>query len=105
MRGVFSALFLSIILLLSPGHAYCEQIVRIRIISAKDGQPLKDQPVSISLLYERTEKAPPNTDTHVQLQTDANGEECCGCLTHPPHTLALRCSSLQRATVARVWPS
>lgn len=88
MKPVFLPLSLSMFLLLAPDLSYSGQVVRIRIISAKDGQPLKDQPVSISLLYENTEKAPPNTDTHSQLQTDANGEAVLRLPEPPPAHLS-----------------
>ncbi len=74
MKGIYFALWSGLILLLWPAHARCEQVVRIRIISAKDGRPLKNQPISVSLLYEKTEKVPPNLDPNLSLQTDANGE-------------------------------
>jgi hypothetical protein len=66
--------YLACALWLWPNFACYGQAVRIRIVSAKDGQPLKNRPVSVSYLYDKTEKAPPNSDAILHLQTDVNGE-------------------------------
>ena len=84
MKVLCWALCLGIILLMLPALVHCNQIIRIKIISAKDGEPLKDQSVSISLLYEKTQQAPPNTDTHLQLHTNANGEALLRLPNPPP---------------------
>jgi hypothetical protein len=49
-------------------------VVRIRVINAKDGQPLKNQPITVSLLYEKGEKPAASSDAPLALDTGANGE-------------------------------
>lgn len=66
--------FLVLIVLFWPTGLYGQQEVRIRVISAKDKQPLKGQPISVSLLYEKPEKAPAKLDLHPHTKTDINGE-------------------------------
>jgi hypothetical protein len=66
--------YLACVLVLCPCYACYGHSVKIRIVSAKDGQPLRNQAVSVSYLYDKTEKAPPNSDAILHLQTDANGE-------------------------------
>src|SRR6202040_3406279 len=61
-------------LLLWPTYSCCAQVVKIRIVSGKDGQPLKKQPVLVSFLYESKEKTPPDLRPTMQADTDANGE-------------------------------
>jgi hypothetical protein len=65
---------LACVLFLCPSYACVGHSVKIRIVSAKDGQPLKNQAVSVSFLYDKTQKTPPNLDPVLHLQTDVNGE-------------------------------
>ena len=53
--------YLALVLLLSLGPACLAGELTIRVINANDGRPLKNQPVSISLLYEKGETTPQNT--------------------------------------------
>jgi hypothetical protein len=73
-KVIISFCYLASLFLLWPASSLCDQFVMVRIVSAKDGQPLKNQAVSVSYLYDKTEKAPPNLDAVLHLQTDANGE-------------------------------
>jgi hypothetical protein len=66
--------YLACVLFLCPCYACYGHSVKIRIVSEKDGQPLKNQAVSVSFLYDKTEKTPPNLDPILHLQTDVNGE-------------------------------
>jgi hypothetical protein len=60
------------LLLMSP---FClAQVVTIRVINSADGRPLQKQHVSVSLLYDKGEKAPAKYDAAVSLETDAKGE-------------------------------
>jgi len=65
---------LSLSLLLSLGPFCFAQAVTIRVINAADGRPLKKQPVSFSLLYDKGEKTPANYESSLSGETDANGE-------------------------------
>ncbi len=50
------------------------QVVTIRVVNAKNGQPLQGRQVSVSLLYEKDEPVPEKYDANLSLLTDANGE-------------------------------
>jgi hypothetical protein len=62
------------VLLLLVGPFCFAQVVTVRVINAADGHPLQKQHVSVSLLYEKGEKAPTKYDANLSLETDANGE-------------------------------
>ncbi|HLZ49200.1 MAG TPA: hypothetical protein VKP61_00480 [Candidatus Acidoferrum sp.] len=66
--------YLALVLLLWLGPACLAGEVTIRVINANDGRPLINQPVSISLLYEKGETTPAKYDANLSLKTDANGE-------------------------------
>ena len=59
--------------LLSAGPLCVGQTIRIRIINGSNGHPLLKQPVSVSLLYEKAEKAPAKYEALLRLETDTNG--------------------------------
>jgi hypothetical protein len=44
------------------------------VINAKNGRPLPKQNVSVSLLYEKSERAPAKYDALLHLETDVNGK-------------------------------
>jgi hypothetical protein len=49
------------------------QVITIRIVDAKNERPLPKQNVSVSLLYDASEKAPAKYDAQLHLETDVNG--------------------------------
>jgi len=61
-----------LLLWLSP--ASFGQTVRIRVIDAKTGLPLKKQSVSVVLVYGKDEKIPAKYDANLHLETDISGE-------------------------------
>src|SRR5205814_6798042 len=71
---LFRCSALIIFLLSCPSHVYCGQVVKIRLINEQDCRPLKNQPMSISLLYDEVEKAPSGLELNLSRHTDANGE-------------------------------
>ena len=50
------------------------QTITVRVINGKDGHPLSKQGVTMSLLYDGTEKAPPGYSTQLGIETDDSGE-------------------------------
>jgi hypothetical protein len=48
--------------------------MKIRLVNAENGHPIQKQPISVSMLYVKNEKAPPKYDSTIRLETDANGE-------------------------------
>ena len=66
--------YLALVFLLWLGPACLAGEVTIRVSNAGDGRALQNQPVSVSLLYEKGEVAPAKYDANLALQTDANGE-------------------------------
>jgi hypothetical protein len=58
---------IAFICLLSIGPCCYAQAVTIRIINANDGSPLRDQKVSVSLLYDKGEAQPANYNGHFVL--------------------------------------
>ena len=66
--------YLALVLLLWLGPTCLAGEVTVRIINAGDGRPLQNQPVSVSLLYEKGEATPTKYDANLALQTDASGE-------------------------------
>jgi len=65
---------IALICLLSIGPCCYAQAVTIRVINSNDGSPLRNQQVSVSLLYDRGEAQPANYNGNLSLETDANGE-------------------------------
>jgi len=56
-------------------HAACfGQTIRIRVVNEKNGHPLPKQPISITLLYEKSEKTPAKYDAALNIETDEKGE-------------------------------
>lgn len=66
--------YLALVLLLWLEPPCLAGEVTIRIINAGDGRALQNQPVSVSLLYEKGEATPTKYDANLALQTDASGE-------------------------------
>jgi hypothetical protein len=66
--------YLALLCVLSVGFSCSAQTVTIRVVNANDGSPLRNQPVSVSLLYEKGETTPAKYDASLSLQTDANGQ-------------------------------
>src|SRR5467141_4633750 len=66
---------MALIYLLAIGPCCYAQAVTIRVINANDGSPLRDQQVSVSLLYDRGEAQPAKYDGKLSFQTDAYRED------------------------------
>ncbi len=49
------------------------QVVRVRVVNAKNGEPLVKQHIAISLQYRAGEPKPTKYDARLSLETDANG--------------------------------
>jgi len=49
------------------------QTVTVRVIDSRNGQPFQKKNVSISLIYERSDKSPAKQNPALSLQTDGNG--------------------------------
>jgi len=65
-----------LLVLLSASPRCVGQTIKIRIINGSNGRPLSKQQVSVSLLYEKTEKPQQSTRpfcTLLHLETDTNG--------------------------------
>ena len=62
-----------LLVLLSASPRCVGQTIRIRIINGSNGHPLSKQQVSVSLLYEKTEKTPAKYEALLHLETDTNG--------------------------------
>jgi hypothetical protein len=61
-------------LLLVWSSGYCfAQVITVRIINDKNGHALAGQKISVSLFYGKGETAPQKYDSHLSLETDANG--------------------------------
>jgi hypothetical protein len=50
------------------------QTIRIRVVNDKTGHALPKQPISITLLYEKSEKTPAKYDATINIETDEKGE-------------------------------
>jgi hypothetical protein len=50
------------------------QTIRIRVVNDQTGHPLPKQPISISLLYDKSEKTPAKYDAVLNLLTDEKGQ-------------------------------
>ncbi len=81
---------LAFIVLLSAGPSCLAQAVAIRVVNANDGRPLQNQPVSVSLLYDKGETSPAKYDANLTLQTDGRGEARFVLPEPPPAHLAVR---------------
>ncbi len=71
MKLCFRSLAWLFLLWISP--ACFGQVITIRVINGKNGQPLVKQPISIALEYRQSEPKPAKYDAHLSLETDANG--------------------------------
>jgi hypothetical protein len=66
--------FLGWMILLWASSFCFGQVIKIRIINGKNGQPLPKQQVSVSLLYnKKIEDSPAKYDALLHLETDAKG--------------------------------
>lgn len=65
--------WLVLVLLPWMGSVCFGQTVRVRVLDCTDGHPLPQQQVSLSLLHEKGEQAPPQRESNLRLETDANG--------------------------------
>lgn len=67
-------LYLACILLPSfvPSECRSGQTIRVRVIDAKDGKPLKNEAVTVQFLYEGRQPVP--NQALLYLQTDKNGQ-------------------------------
>jgi hypothetical protein len=50
--------------------SFGEVTIKIRVVNVENGHPIQKQPISVSMLYEKT---PPKYDATIRLETDANG--------------------------------
>ena len=73
MSTNFLSLILSIFLL-HPNPPSPAEMLKVRVISEKDAKPMKNQPVTLSLLYDSTQKAPSGAEMTMRAQTDSGGE-------------------------------
>jgi hypothetical protein len=71
MRMLSRYLALSFLLSLVP--SCLAQTVTVRVVNANNSRPLRNQLVSLSLLYEKGEATPAKFDPNLNHQTDANG--------------------------------
>jgi len=74
MSKIIDIQFLIWFALLWPGSFCLAQPVTIRVIDMHNGHPLDKQHVSLSLLYEKGERAPASYEPNLKGETDANGE-------------------------------
>jgi hypothetical protein len=82
--------YVAFVSLLSLGQSCFAQAVTIRVINASDDRPLQNQPVWVSLLYEKGEATPAKYDANLTLQTDGSGEARFVLPEPPPAHLAVR---------------
>jgi hypothetical protein len=71
MKLYFRSLAWLLLLWISPSCV--GQVVRVRVVNGKNGQPLVKQPIAISLQYRPDEPKPTKYDARLSLETDANG--------------------------------
>ncbi len=78
--------FRHMIWILVPGFApLCfGQTIRIRVVNDKTGHPLQKQPVSISMLYDKSERTSAKHDANLNLETDEKGESQFSLPEPPP---------------------
>ena len=57
-----------------PGSFCLAQPVKIHVINVRNGRPLQNQKVSLTLLYDKGEKTPATFEPNLSGVTDANGE-------------------------------
>jgi hypothetical protein len=70
--------------------AFCSgQAIKIRVINGKNGRPLSKQPVSVSLLYLKSEKLPAKYDAVLHLETGLDGVAQFTLLEPAPERLSL----------------
>jgi len=65
---------LTLSILVSSSSLCYAQSVKVRVISTKDNKPLTGQPITVSLLYDNSQKIPSGLETTIQIKTDTNGE-------------------------------
>lgn len=65
---------LTLACLFSIGLSCFAQTVRVRVVNANNGRPLQNQPVTVSLLYEKGEATPAKFEASLTFRTDASGE-------------------------------
>lgn len=70
LRGSLSRFICVFFLLCAPASA---QILKIRVINVKNGQPLPKQVVLVNFLYDHRENAPSNVESNLHLSTGADG--------------------------------
>jgi hypothetical protein len=66
------AVWFSLLLFAYPVCARAQNI-KIRAINAEDGKPLAKQDVTVNLIYEKKENAPPNIEWTLHLSAGADG--------------------------------
>jgi hypothetical protein len=65
----------SVWFLLLSVHSLClAQRITIRLIDVRDGRPLPNRQVSLSLLYDKDERTPPKYEAALYSKTDSNGQ-------------------------------
>lgn len=68
------------------------QVIKIRIVNAKNGQPLQKQHISVSLLYDQSGKTPANYEPLLRAETDTNGQAELTLPQPPPAHLSVQVS-------------
>jgi len=71
MKLCFRRLAWLLLLWVSPSCV--GQVVRVRVVNGKNGQPLVKQHIAISLQYHADEPKPTKYDARLSFETDANG--------------------------------
>ncbi len=66
------------------------QVIKVRLVNIKNGHPIQKQKITVSLLYEKSQKAPAKYDARVYLETDANGQTQFDLPEPPPAHLDVR---------------
>ena len=69
--SILSLLLFTFILSISP--SCFGQVIKVRIINGRDGNPLPKQPIAVSPLYEEGEQKPEKYDALLHHDTDAKG--------------------------------
>jgi hypothetical protein len=64
----------TLVVAVSFGPICFGQTIKVRVVNGKTGHPLQKQPLSISLLYEKSEKEPAKYEKVLNLETDSMGE-------------------------------
>ncbi len=102
---------LTSILLLAIAPNCLAQAITVRVVNADKGRPLKNQRVSVVLMYFKPESAPPKQNPNLRLETNLSGEAHFALPTPAPgHLSALvtltseqwRCGCFMLATTETV---